>query len=155
MSQHRQGSQETKTYLHPVPLGYCICPLVLTFILKHLVEGTTLNEPATQPFKLSYSRSVGKMKRTVVQKSGLDGEFALDLSDYSVLVSLIENFKGTGKEDITKQFSYNGIYSDLFISSFVMKEYDKKTKHPVPLFIIALSNLNNFYNNNICCISIW
>ncbi len=106
MSQHRQGSQETKKYLHPVPVGDCICPLVLTFILKHLVEGTTLKEPATQPFKLSYSRSVGKMKRTVVQKSGLDGEFALDLSDYPVLVSLIENFKEMGKEDITKQFFF-------------------------------------------------
>ncbi len=65
------------------------------------------------------------MKRTVVQKSGLDGEFALDLSDYPVLVSLIENFKEMGKEDITKQFFlHNGIYSDLFISSFVIKEYD-------------------------------
>lgn len=66
MSQH---GQEARMYLHPVLVDDCSWPLVLTFILKHLIEGTTLKEPATQPFKLSYSRSVGKMKRTVVQKA--------------------------------------------------------------------------------------
>lgn len=104
MSQHGQGSQEAKIYLHPVLLGDYSRPLVLTFIQKHLIVGDNLKGPATQPFKLSYSRSTGKLKRTLVQKTLLCGEFALDLSDQTVLVSLIENQREMEKEDKTKQF---------------------------------------------------
>jgi len=81
MSQHGQGSQEAKMYLYPVLVSDYSRPLVLTFIQKHLIEGTTLKGSATQPFKLSYSRSTSKLKRTVVQKILLGGEFALDLSE--------------------------------------------------------------------------